>query len=140
MLTTQQLNEIVSKIVTNYNPQKILLFGSYANGTATNESDLDLLIVKETDLPIYKRGSEVRQYLRGTAFPMDIVVYTAKEIEHEQTNKYTFIYNALQNTKLLYEKPLPIVWAKKPDVTALFGAAGEYKLNLTEIRKTAYKY
>ncbi|MGR3309132.1 MAG: nucleotidyltransferase domain-containing protein, partial [Candidatus Brocadiales bacterium] len=42
MLTHEQINQIVKAIVTGYEPQKIILFGSYAHGKPTKDSDIDL--------------------------------------------------------------------------------------------------
>ncbi|MCK5172964.1 MAG: nucleotidyltransferase domain-containing protein, partial [Planctomycetes bacterium] len=50
MITQEQINEIADRIVEKFKPQKIILFGSYANGTPTDESDLDLMIIKDSDL------------------------------------------------------------------------------------------
>ena len=60
MITSEQINEVIEKIVINVNPEKIYLFGSYASGTPTIDSDLDLLVIKDTDAPIYKRNTEVK--------------------------------------------------------------------------------
>ena len=81
MLDQGLIKEIVKRIVQNYHPQKMLLFGSYANGTETEDSDLDLLVVKENKLPRYKRSREVKALLRGLKFPIDVMVYTPKEIQ-----------------------------------------------------------
>jgi uncharacterized protein len=53
MIAAQQLKEIVARIVDVYQPEKIILFGSYANGTAKESSDIDLLLVKKTtEIPV----------------------------------------------------------------------------------------
>ncbi|MCK4824057.1 nucleotidyltransferase domain-containing protein, partial [bacterium] len=57
------LQKIVDRIVKYYHPQKIILFGSYANGTPTEESDLDLLIIKDSDLPARLQNRNVRKIL-----------------------------------------------------------------------------
>ncbi|HEY6083394.1 MAG TPA: nucleotidyltransferase domain-containing protein, partial [Chitinophagaceae bacterium] len=49
MLTTAQIREIIQTIVNGYNPEKVYLFGSYANGTARKDSDLDICVIKETN-------------------------------------------------------------------------------------------
>ena len=55
MIDSNIINEITTRIASKFNPDKIILFGSYANGTQTDNSDLDLLIIQETDLPPQKR-------------------------------------------------------------------------------------
>lgn len=51
MIDTRQINDIVNRIAVNYNPDKIILFGSYAHGDYTDNSDLDLILIKETGIP-----------------------------------------------------------------------------------------
>ena len=49
MILQQQLNDLIIEIVKGYRPEKIYLFGSYANNTATDDSDIDLFIIKNTN-------------------------------------------------------------------------------------------
>lgn len=104
MVETSKINEIVEKIATKFKPQKIFLFGSYASGNPGENSDVDILIVKESRLPRYKRGFDIRKSLIGSMVPMDIIVYTPNEFENEKNLKYSFINNALKSSKLLYER------------------------------------
>ncbi|NUM72881.1 nucleotidyltransferase domain-containing protein [candidate division KSB1 bacterium] len=104
MITQERLYEITSRIVSNYQPQKVVLFGSYAKGKATQGSDLDLLIVKETATPRYKRGREVRKSLRGLKTSIDLLVYTPDEIERWRHVKNAFITTILRTGKVLYER------------------------------------
>ncbi len=104
MKNIKLINDIVSKIANKFDPDKIILFGSYAAGTPGKHSDIDLLIIQETDQPIQYRGIEIRKYLRGTAVPMDILVYTNSEYEEEKMDKYSFISSTLSNSKIVYER------------------------------------
>ena len=65
MIENSNINEIVSKIALTFNPDKIILFGSFAKGDHNEDSDLDLIIVKESDLPKHKRGIEIRRLFYG---------------------------------------------------------------------------
>ena len=102
MVTQEQLNEITRRIVENFKPEKIVLFGSYAQGNSTEDSDLDLLIVKDSNLPRYKRGREVRKYLRGLKVAIDLVVYTKDEIQKWSNVKTSFITTVMEKGKILY--------------------------------------
>jgi len=104
MITQNKINEVVNKIALNYQPEKIILFGSYAFGTPNEDSDLDLIIIKNTDTPEQKRGWEVRKFLIGSLVPMDILIYTPKEFEDELKSKYSFVSSVISETKLLYER------------------------------------
>ena len=102
MVTQEQIISVVGKIVENINPEKIILFGSYADGKPNEDSDIDLLIIQNTDAPINKRALEVRRCLRGSKIPMDILVYTVDEFKDQLTSKYSFISNITEKGKVLY--------------------------------------
>ena len=104
MTESSKIKEIVSKIANNFNPDKIILFGSYAKNKQDQGSDLDLLIIRDTTLPTYKRAIDIRLSLIGTKIPIDILVYTNSEFEQEKNDKYSFLYSALKNSKVLYER------------------------------------
>lgn len=103
MVSGEKISDIVNKIVKYYSPEKIILFGSYARGVSDDNSDIDLIIIKETDIPKQKRGREIRKFLFGSMVPMDIKVYTPKEFDDDLNDVYSFIYQAIKNSKVLYE-------------------------------------
>ena len=105
MITQQQIHQVVQKIASHYKPEKIILFGSYADGTACEDSDLDLLVVvKTSDQPRHKRARNIRKLLWGTLdVPKDIVVYTEKEINEWENVKEAFITTAIITGRILYE-------------------------------------
>ena len=110
MVSPEQISEIVQILSTRCHPEKIILFGSYARGTANEDSDLDLAIVHKTDLPDYKRAYEFRKALREGGrrwfFPMDILVYTPEEFEIYRHSQY-HLREILQTGKTLYEYRRP---------------------------------
>jgi len=104
MITKEQINKIIDIIVKNFNPQRVILFGSYATNSQRTSSDLDLLIIKDMDVPRYKRGRLVRRYLRGIKIPIDILVYTNEEIEKWKGVDAAFITSVLRKGIVLYEQ------------------------------------
>ena len=102
MITTMQIQEAVQRIVAGYNPDQIILFGSYAYGVPTDDSDLDLLIIKNTTDEPRLRDRTVRNLLRELFIPTDILVYTPSELAKWQTVKAPFENYILQNGKILY--------------------------------------
>ena len=76
MIETTFIQDIVKKIAQFYNPDKIILFGSYAKGNITEDSDLDFILVKDVSLPKHKRGIEVRKLFYGLPVPIDFKIYT----------------------------------------------------------------
>ena len=104
MIETKRIDDIVERIAIKFNPDKIILFGSYAAGNPNNDSDIDLLIIKDTDLPRHKRSFDIHKSLIGSMIPMYILVYTTKEFEQEKKEKSSFLYSAIKTSKILYER------------------------------------
>jgi len=104
MIDESTISNLINRIATNVNPDKIYLFGSYATGMANEDSDIDLLVVKETLEPRYKRSIEIQRLLIGTKLPVDVVVYTKDEFENEKLNKYSFLNSAFKGAQLMYER------------------------------------
>ncbi|OFX57812.1 MAG: hypothetical protein A2046_02210 [Bacteroidetes bacterium GWA2_30_7] len=98
-----KIDEIVKLIAGNYNPSKIYLFGSYSKGNISENSDIDLLIVKETTEKINKRGIQVYNLLRNYKFDFDIVVYTPDEFNQMKNFINTLPYFVNNTGKLMYE-------------------------------------
>ena len=103
MITQEQINEVIKRILESLKPQKIILFGSYAEGKATEESDLDLLIVKESNLPSRFLNRKARQILSDLRIPVDVIVKTPKEFETYKNVIGTIIYPANRFGKIIYE-------------------------------------
>ncbi len=103
MITEEQLFEIKEKIIELENPLKIILFGSYARGEATEKSDLDLLVIENSELPQHKRGIDLRWYLGGIGHPFDLIINTPKEFEYLQEYDLSFNATVQREGKVLYE-------------------------------------
>ena len=98
------LKEAVDRIIKRFNPEKIILFGSYAYGKPTMDSDIDLMIVMDTDEKPHKRAVLIRKALKDIGIPKDIIVKTPQEFERFKDIVGTVIYPAAHKGKLLYEK------------------------------------
>jgi len=104
----EQLEEVKNRIVQDLNPERIILFGSYAYGTPSTDSDVDLLIImKSSELPS-RRVARVSRLLRPRPFPMDILVKTPEEIAHRLKIGDTFIQDILSGGRILYDKRVPV--------------------------------
>jgi predicted nucleotidyltransferase len=102
MITEEQINQIVNAIMKGYQPQKIILFGSYAHGNPTYDSDIDLLVIKDDDLPKIQRNRVVRSYLKDFSFPVDIIVKSSQEFEMFKDVIGTVVYTANKYGRVLY--------------------------------------
>lgn len=101
-ISEEIIQEIKEKIITHFRPDKIILFGSYACGSAKKGSDLDLLIVKESNSPRHKRSIPIRRLFRGYMIPMDILVYTPCELKRYKDVKGSFTHKVLNKGRILH--------------------------------------
>jgi len=101
------LGQILQVLKKEYRPQKVILFGSMASGDVGEWSDIDLLIVKETNLPFLQRLKQVA-LLCQVPVSVDYLVYTPDELHQMLTNRNPFITEVMATGKLLYERePAP---------------------------------
>lgn len=103
MNLSDQLPEITRRIVETSNPEKIILFGSYARGTFGADSDLDLLIIIPGVKHLREESIRVRRALRGLLVPVDIVIATPEQIERLGNTAGLVYQTALSEGKVLYE-------------------------------------
>ena len=100
------MNPLVKNIVDQimpFNPEKIILFGSYAWGNPTADSDLDLCVIKETAEPKRDRQLRLRRLLLNVDIAADILVYTSNEADKRIGMGDFFVRDILNKGKLLYE-------------------------------------
>ena len=98
------IEAMVRDIVARFQPEKIILFGSYADGAYNDNSDVDLLIVKETSLPVPQRVMEIRKYLSKYHIPKDIVYKTPQEFGRFKHIVNTLDYGIEKHGVILYER------------------------------------
>lgn len=100
----KKLKEITARIVKDFQPQKVVLFGSYAWGEPTGDSDIDLFVVKETNRSIREMAKEIDGSLFPRPFPIDLIVHTPRQVEKRIEMGDSFIANILNKGKVLYAK------------------------------------
>lgn len=105
-LKPQAIDRILERIVKEYAPERIVLFGSHAYGEPDEESDVDLLIIKETDQRPIARWVEVKRLLRDRSRTVSIspLVYTPREVEERLALGDPFLREALERGETLYER------------------------------------
>lgn len=97
------LKEIITA-VKKYNPEKIILFGSAVNGKLNKNSDVDLLVIKDTDESFWPRQLRVTNLYKGW-IPTDIFVVTPNELNQAITeNRFFVTEEILKKGKVVYEK------------------------------------
>lgn len=104
MITEAQIQAVVQRIVEGYAPDRIILFGSYAYGTPTEHSDLDLLIIKrDAEAKRSERAIAIWSILWGISLPpMDILIRTPTEMAQRTQLYYTVEAQALEKGRILY--------------------------------------
>jgi predicted nucleotidyltransferase len=98
-----EIERIVSSL-TLYQPERIILFGSAARGNTDEYSDIDLIVIKDTDQRFVQRLIDVTRYLPKDT-TVDVLVYTPDEIKAMVEEGNPFILKALEEGKVLYENP-----------------------------------
>lgn len=81
MISETLKKEIVDKITSSVNPDKIFLFGSYAYGSPTPDSDLDLAVIIQDVKSKHKESVKLYKILRGIDLPKDIIVSSSEEFD-----------------------------------------------------------
>jgi predicted nucleotidyltransferase len=102
MTIQEQIDQIIKKIIAGYAPEKIILFGSYAQGDPTKDSDIDLLVIKDDNLPKVQRNRVVRSLLKDISIPVDVIVKTTQEFEMLKDVIGTVVYSANKYGRVLY--------------------------------------
>ena len=103
-LFNKEVERSVDKIKKQYKPEKIFVFGSFASGRITADSDIDFFIVKKTTKARRERQREVSRILIDREVPVDILVYTPAETARRQRIGDPFILDILNSGKLVYAK------------------------------------
>ena len=104
MISETDIQKMVDIIVDKFRPEKIILFGSHACGDPTENSDVDLLVVTESDLPRYRRAAPLYRVLAHVTVPLDILVYTPEEVHDWSAVREACVSRAVREGELLYEK------------------------------------
>lgn len=100
------MDEIKSQtkhIVKTFDPEKIILFGSYAHGNPSSQSDVDLLIIIDTNESSFTLSSKISLILEHS-FPLDIIVKTPEQIKKRLQKGDFFIEDIINHGKVIYER------------------------------------
>jgi predicted nucleotidyltransferase len=89
IVTDQNLQEVIHRLVSNFQPERIYLFGSYARGSeVAGQSDIDILvIIRESDLPRHQREAQFYDSLWGLPTPVEMIVLTRREFDQAKEVK-----------------------------------------------------
>ena len=97
------LDKIVDRIVTRFSPEKIIIFGSAADGTAGADSDVDVLVIMDTEQSYYRRAGPIRAAMRGIPVAVDAFVLTPGEYERLKDDGSSFAGEISRKGVVAYE-------------------------------------
>jgi len=101
MVRREDIKAFVKQIVAHFHPQRVILFGSYAYGKPTADSDVDLLVVMPHEGHPAVQAAEIRTRVRA-GFPMDLVVRSPKEIKRRLAMGDFFVREIMDRGQPLY--------------------------------------
>ena len=99
------IRAVAKRIAEKFQPEKIILFGSYAYGQPRPESDVDLLVVMDTPLRSRQQRLEISRALSPRPFPLDIIIRTPEQVEERLALGDLFLQEITTRGKVLYEQP-----------------------------------
>ena len=101
-VTTENLHAFVEALVARFRPEKIILFGSRAEGTARPDSDVDLLVVM--DFEGHRAETAARLYCVGPSLPVDLVLRRPADLRRRLEWGDPFLKEIIEKGKVLYER------------------------------------
>jgi predicted nucleotidyltransferase len=103
MVSMKEIREVGEQIGRQFRPDRVLLFGSYADGSATDDSDVDLLVVLPFDGRPFHKSLEILNRL-DIRFPCDLVARPPEDVARRYEQGDPLIRDALDRGKVLYER------------------------------------
>ena len=100
----KKITEMVRRIAERFHPEKIILFGSHARGTAGPDSDVDLLVVMHVQGSRRQKATEIDLSLADREIPLDLLVVTPEQFDRDRDMIGTVIRPAAHEGKVLYER------------------------------------
>lgn len=105
MVPKSTIDEAIRRLVKAYNPLKIYLYGDYAEGTANDESTVNLLIIVESSTErVLKRGYMAFEALLGLGIPHNTVVFTKEEFDTYANDPKSSTYEIVTRGKVIYAR------------------------------------
>ena len=101
-VTDAEITQVVQQIAARFQPRRVFLFGSYAYGKATADSDVDLLVEMETSLRGVEQAVEIRRAI-DLPFPTDLLVRTPAQVAERLAMGDVFLREIVSKGRLVYE-------------------------------------
>ena len=102
MFDYKEAERVIEMAKQRIDPDLMIVFGSVAKGTANDDSDLDLILVKESEEDGFMRSVKARYALDDARIPVDITVYTPEEFKERLASKYSLAYEAVATGRIVH--------------------------------------
>jgi uncharacterized protein len=103
MVKSAEINRFVGEVARAFKPERVVLFGSYARGDATADSDVDLLVIMEHDQRNIEQALAITRRV-DRSFPLDLIVRTPQETRRRLHQHDMFLTSVLNEGKTLYAR------------------------------------
>ncbi|MFO7975454.1 MAG: nucleotidyltransferase domain-containing protein [Candidatus Hydrogenedentota bacterium] len=100
----RSLDQMLMRIVERFQPDRIILFGSYAKGDPTPDSDLDLLVVTPVEGSRRNKANEIDLALADRTIPLDVLVVTPDQFEKQKDVIGSIVREAVREGRTVYER------------------------------------
>ncbi len=105
MITRDQISEITNRIVTNVDPDRIILFGSRVRGDCSEQSDFDLCVLKAGVPHRRDLAKQIYRLLYDSDAAVDVIVETPERFEQLKANRFLVYREIAQHGRVIYDKP-----------------------------------
>jgi len=103
MISGEQIQQAVKRLVVAAKPSKIILFGSYARGDATEDSDLDLMVIEQEVVNKFDEMVRLRNVMGDMGVGVDLLVYSDGEASRRSQVPGTVLYRAFKEGRVMYD-------------------------------------
>jgi uncharacterized protein len=107
MIEAEKITQLIQQIVAIAQPEKIILFGSYAYGQPDEDSDLDIMVILPFEGHWAYKAVEIRQQLPIANFSLDLLTRTPQQVQTRLAIGDPFMQSIIQEGKVLYEAAAP---------------------------------
>ena len=97
------IRAVVQQVAERFQPEKVILFGSYAYGSPTSESDVDLLVIMRSSLKQAEQAVQICQAIEYH-FGLDLIVQTPESLDRRLKLGDPFLGEIMRTGKILYER------------------------------------
>jgi predicted nucleotidyltransferase len=102
MINHKSIAELAERIVEEFHPDRIILFGSSVLGTASEDSDVDLLVIMPIEGSGLRKAAEIVNKI-NPRIPVDLIVRDSEDVRHRLEKNDFFLREVMEKGKILYE-------------------------------------